>query len=120
MKRKHDKIDCIKWFSLKFMQPWTEHRRKFWRQALGDRYESPSQCYNENTQFVKFCDENLQKHLADESFTEALEDDEHIKKLNYLINNRPTDSDENDEKMNMLPETAPTMSDIGIISSYFH
>lgn len=31
------------WIS--FFQPWSDIKRNFWKSALGDDYESPSQCY---------------------------------------------------------------------------
>lgn len=97
------------------MQPWTEYKRKFWKNALGDRYESPSQCYNENTQFFKFCDPKMQKRSLDQSIAEDFEVDENIKKLSDFIKNRPAPSHDDDEQMNILPETAPTMTDMGKI-----
>lgn len=101
-------------------KPWTEYKRRFWKDALGDEYESPSACYNANTQVTQVNDTSIASHatgrqLTFESPNEA-EADRNLQKLNEFINNRQTT--DNDQMHNVvLPETGATESGK---NSFFH
>lgn len=88
-------------------QPWTEYKRKFWRNALGDLYESPSQCYTTNTQALQT------------SYTEAgpsqpirdTEDDSNIQRLAEFISRRNIINDLNIVDTEPVPESVPFAAD---------
>lgn len=82
-------------------------KRRFWKDALGDEYESPSQCYTANTQ--KFTQINeTGASLAPRTLTfegnDESEADRNLKKLDDFIKNRK--AEENHPVQNkLLPDT---------------
>lgn len=102
-------------FCLFFSQkPWTEFKRRFWKNALGDEYESPSACYNTNTQDVtQVNDTSFASHATGRQLTfeppNEDEADRNLQKLNEFINNRQTT--DNDQMHNVvLPQIGVTES----------
>lgn len=99
-------------------QPWSEIKRNLWKEALGDEYESPSQCYNANMQNeTAHTSETVvatrstahtgrQLHFDSPAETEA---DQNIKMLADFINKGKRNSNDHAQYVD-LPNTAPPES----------
>lgn len=113
-------ITLIRFF---YSQPWTEYKRRFWKAALGDDYESPSQCVSANTQATTgntpaFTQVNStinatvpgRKLMFDTQAANAnLEADANIQKLDDFIKNRENAANIPEQ----IPDTAPRMHELG-------
>lgn len=104
------------------LQPWTEYKRRFWKNVLGDQYESPSQCYEaSSTQEIPCTQLNdsirptgRQLNYEPEGGPNAPDEseaDRNIQKLADFIKNRK-DVDDDYGNHVALPNTVPT--DTGI------
>lgn len=80
-----------------FEQPWTEYKRRFWKNALGDEYESPSQSYN-TTIYTQASDAtqapepSTSRKLTFDNSAAETDADKNIQKLADLIKNRGKES----------------------------
>lgn len=84
--------DLFSYFLFTFKQPWTEYKRRFWQNALGDEYESPTQCFNTtiSTQVTdtQAPDPSTSRRLNFENLTTETDADKKIQELADLIKNR--------------------------------
>lgn len=104
-------------------QPWTEYKRRFWKNALGDDYESPSQCMSANTQATiantpAFTQVNStinatmpgrQLVFDTQAANANLVADANIQKLDDFIKNREKAANIPER----IPDTAPRMHELG-------
>lgn len=93
-------------------QPWTEYKRRFWKEALGDGYESPSQCYTQGTQAQvdATMPSSSRQLIYDTSPAQKdLEADINIRKFNEFIKNRDNAADVQEA----IPGTAPRIHELG-------
>lgn len=113
-----EKVKCQ--FILFLLQPWSEIKRNLWKEALGDEYESPSQCYNVNMQQAgpaPVSVPNLNDSIAPRASGRQLhydspeepEADENIQMLADLIKKNKENNTEHVQYVE-LPNTAPPES----------
>lgn len=91
------------------IQPWSEFKRKFWKEALGDQYESPSQCYTANTQALQTTCMDTST-VADTPARADPEHDTNMQKLTALINRKNLMDDLNVVETEPIPESMPLYS----------
>lgn len=93
----------------------SELTRRMWKEALGDEYESPSQCYNSNMERdVSHVNESVvARHTGrvltfEEPGTSGdTEADKHIQALADLISKGKQDNDRQQHQYADVPNTAP-------------
>lgn len=97
-----------------FFQPWSEVKRNMWKSALGDEYESPSQCYAANMQQnVTIANDSIAtrpsgRHLNFDTPAES-EADDNVRMLADFINKGKQGNSETVPYVD-LPNTAPPES----------
>lgn len=99
-------------------KPWSEVKRSLWKEALGDEYESPSQCYNSNMQQdVSHVNDSVVSRPTgrvlsyDQPNTSGdTEVDANIKALADFINKGKEGNDRQQHHYIDLPNTAPLES----------
>lgn len=106
----HSKCFMLKLLSKWFFtfQPWTVYKRRFWKSALGDQYESPSQCYTVNTQ-------KLQTTITDaveEPAVTDLTEDKNLKPLTDFIKKRNILKDLSVDE-DPVPDSIPYSAEMG-------
>lgn len=93
----------------------SELTRRMWKEALGDEYESPSQCYNSNMEHdVSKVNETVTSrhtgrvlHFEEPGALEDTEADKHIQALTDLISKGKQDNDRQQQQYADVPNTAP-------------
>lgn len=89
------------------LQPWTEYKRRFWKNALGDQYESPGQ--SQRTQALQMTNHQetppTQPTVSDQAGKESL------KKLNDFIRRRNIMTAF--EEPEPIPESLPFSAEMG-------
>lgn len=93
----------------------SELTRRMWKEALGDEYESPSQCYNSNIeQDASHVNDSVVSrqtgrvlNFEEPATSEDTEADKHIQALADLISKGKQDNDRQQQQYADVPNTAP-------------
>ncbi|XP_055297166.1 DNA topoisomerase 2-binding protein 1-A [Sitodiplosis mosellana] len=105
---------------IKKRTPWSEVKRSLWKEALGDEYESPSQCYNSNIQpDVSHVNDSVVSRPTgrvlnyDQPGTSGeTEADEHIQALADFISKGKQGNDQQQQQYADVPNTATFESEM--------